>query len=149
MISSRHLSHIGLLQSHLFFVMEYLNGGDLMFHIQQSGRFPEARARLYAAEIVSGLKFLHKRGIVYRYLYRIKLNNTNLLAYNKRMLLFLKGTINLHIIFTVSKLRSKLRSSSFASHATVLKLVYFQGLKIRQYFIRFRWTRKNSRLWNV
>ena len=46
--------------------MEYLNGGDLMFHIQKSGRFDQERARFYGAEIVSGLQFMHERGIVYR-----------------------------------------------------------------------------------
>ena len=46
--------------------MEYLNGGDLMFHIQQTGRFDTDRARFYSSEVLLALKFMHRKGIVYR-----------------------------------------------------------------------------------
>uniref|UniRef100_A0A158R636 Protein kinase C n=1 Tax=Syphacia muris TaxID=451379 RepID=A0A158R636_9BILA len=43
---------------YLFFVMEYLNGGDLMHHIQSVKRFDENRTRFYACEIIIALQDL-------------------------------------------------------------------------------------------
>ncbi|KAJ3163746.1 RAC-gamma serine/threonine-protein kinase [Geranomyces variabilis] len=50
----------------LYLVMEYINGGELYFHIAHYGRFCEDRARFYAAELLLGLMCLHGKGIVYR-----------------------------------------------------------------------------------
>lgn len=53
-------------KEHIFFVMEYSMGGDLMRHIHDD-IFTEERACFYAACVVLGLEFLHKNKIIYRY----------------------------------------------------------------------------------
>lgn len=54
--------HLWLSFSRLFFVIEFVSGGDLMFHMQRQRKLHEEHARFYSAEICLALNFLHERG---------------------------------------------------------------------------------------
>ncbi|OMJ66641.1 hypothetical protein SteCoe_36448 [Stentor coeruleus] len=50
----------------IYFVMGFMKGGELFFHLKESRKFSEERGRFYAAQICLGLGHLHSRNIVYR-----------------------------------------------------------------------------------
>jgi len=70
----RNTSHPFLIQlkysfqtsDRLCFVMEYVNGGELFFHLSRERQFTEDRTRFYAAEILLALDYLHRNDIIYR-----------------------------------------------------------------------------------
>ncbi|KAJ9649454.1 Serine/threonine-protein kinase [Coniosporium apollinis] len=50
----------------LYLVTDYMSGGELFWHLQKEGRFHEARAKFYIAELILALQHLHEHDIVYR-----------------------------------------------------------------------------------
>ncbi|CAI2165049.1 12774_t:CDS:10 [Funneliformis geosporum] len=53
-------------QDYLYLVMEYLIGGDLSSLLQCFEKFEEEMARMYTAEVVLALEYLHNNGITHR-----------------------------------------------------------------------------------
>lgn len=69
--SNRHPFLVGLeyafqTETKLYFVLEFMMGGELFSHLRREGRFPEARAKFYAVCIILGLGFLHDSNYIYR-----------------------------------------------------------------------------------
>lgn len=50
----------------LYLIVDYKSGGELFYHLQKEGRFPEPRAKFYIAELTLALEHLHKYNIIYR-----------------------------------------------------------------------------------
>lgn len=50
----------------LHFVIDYLPGGELFFHLGKHGRFDERLGKFYSAEIALALGHLHSQQVVYR-----------------------------------------------------------------------------------
>ncbi|CAI5702578.1 unnamed protein product [Peronospora effusa] len=50
----------------LYFVLDYCAGGELFFHLGKVQRFPEHRARFYAAEITLAIEYVHNLDVIYR-----------------------------------------------------------------------------------
>ena len=50
----------------LYFIMEFLQGGELFFHLRREARFDDEKTCFYMAELILALDFLHKNNIIYR-----------------------------------------------------------------------------------
>ncbi|CAD8181455.1 unnamed protein product [Paramecium octaurelia] len=53
-------------QTKLYFIIDYVSGGELFYHLKMNGKMSEKKVRFYAAEILLGLDYLHKENIIYR-----------------------------------------------------------------------------------
>lgn len=53
-------------EAKLYLVIDFLNGGELFTYLKNENYFSEQRAKIYAAELVEALSYLHKNGVVYR-----------------------------------------------------------------------------------
>jgi len=50
----------------LYLVMEFMQGGDMFFHLHNGGRFSNEKTKFYIIELVLAIESLHKNNMIYR-----------------------------------------------------------------------------------
>ncbi|KAJ1442339.1 kinase-like domain-containing protein [Ochromonadaceae sp. CCMP2298] len=53
-------------ETKLFLVLEFLGGGELFFHLRKQGIILEKEVKIYLAELVLAVDFLHQNGVIHR-----------------------------------------------------------------------------------
>ena len=51
---------------HLYIVTEFMQGGELFFHLYRESFFENEKAKFYAAEIILALNYIHSNNMIYR-----------------------------------------------------------------------------------
>lgn len=50
----------------MYFVLEFVPGGELFTILRTQGNFPEEQTKFYAAHIITIFEYLHSKNIIYR-----------------------------------------------------------------------------------
>jgi serine/threonine protein kinase len=61
-----HLQYAFQDENKLYLVTEFMQGGELFYHLRKEGIFRESRARFYLCEIILALEHLHNNNCMYR-----------------------------------------------------------------------------------
>ena len=60
------MSYVFQTEQKVYFVMNFIRGGELFTHLNNEKRFAEDKAKFYALQILLSIGYLHTQGIIYR-----------------------------------------------------------------------------------
>lgn len=50
----------------LYMIMDYIPGGEVFTHLRRAGRFTNEVAKIYIAEVITAIEYMHSLNIIYR-----------------------------------------------------------------------------------
>ena len=61
-----HMDYMFTNEHRIYFIMPFINGGELYKIFQEKKRFEESVVKFYASQIIIGISKLHEKGIIHR-----------------------------------------------------------------------------------